>query len=270
MTFVVGIAIMIVSVMLYWRAGKHRTFLPAGVYDHVAASRRIYRVRYADRQEPTCRGLVYLGLSIVLCPLGCALTAFGPLAERALHAFPAISVIAPGDKSLLLPSHVPDMLLGDGERLRPVQVQASATAPPGKDSQGSTVTYAAANVSDGDPETAWRVPGTGIGESLTLTFAVPVTVRQVAILPGYAKVDPVDGTDRFLQNRRVRAARLEFSDGSSMEVTFTAARALQPIVVSPPQKTTFVRVVIRESTAPSAVDGRDFVAISEIVVLGTS
>ncbi len=143
---------------------------------------------------------------------------------------------------------------------------ASNTAQSSLDSQGNPVTYGADNAVDGILDTTWRVPGTGIGESLRLEFAAPIVIEEVQIIPGYAKIDPYDGTNRFLQNRRIRRVRLEFSDGTSTEAQLIEQMTLQPIQVAS-VTTDFVRIVVLETTDPGATDGRDFTAISEVVVL---
>ncbi len=80
------------------------------------------------------------------------------------------------------------------------QVSASDTAPPGQDVCGNPTSYAASNVADGDPTTAWRVLGDGRGASLRLTFAAPVTVTELRLITGYAKRDPcASEVDRWPQ-----------------------------------------------------------------------
>lgn len=151
--------------------------------------------------------------------------------------------------------------------LRPDQVRASASAPPSQDSLGSTTTFEPTNAIDSQPETAWRVAGDGRGQWIELSFSRPVEVRQVQILPGYAKIDPSNGVDRFAQNRRVQRVRLEFSDGSNVEAEFADIPELQAVPVSVAQ-TTFVRIVILATIPPRLADGREFTPISEIVVRG--
>src|SRR5205823_4102509 len=82
-----------------------------------------------------------------------------------------------------------------------VQVTASSTAPASHDAAGNVVTYQPSNVIDGDVETAWRTPGDGNGESVTLIFDNPVDVVKIGLIPGYAKTDPQTGVDRFFQDR---------------------------------------------------------------------
>ena len=68
------------------------------------------------------------------------------------------------------PSGAPPQLIREG-----VQVIASDTAPSSTDAAGNVVTYVPANVIDGDVDTAWRTPGDGLGESVTLILTTPST-----------------------------------------------------------------------------------------------
>lgn len=125
-------------------------------------------------------------------------------------------------------------------------------------------------MTDGRWDTAWRVQGNGIGESLVLEFDRPIRVDEIQVLPGYAKLDPADGTDRFWQNRRVSRVRFEFSDGTQTTAQFIELAQLQGQRIEPSVVTTFVRIVIEDTTAPAQVDGRDYAPISEVVVIGGS
>lgn len=158
-------------------------------------------------------------------------------------------------------------LPGLPQPIRVVSISASRTAPPSVDSQNNTITYDASFVTDGQFDTAWRVPGDGIGESLTLVFAQAIQLVEIRMIPGYAKIDPYDGTNRFLQNRRVRRVRLEFSDGSVQEIGLREQSALQAVPISP-VVTSRMRVVILETSEPGTSLPRDFTPISEIVPIG--
>ncbi|WP_129677984.1 hypothetical protein [Candidatus Chloroploca sp. Khr17] len=151
--------------------------------------------------------------------------------------------------------------------LTPIRIQASGTAPDGRDSSGNVITYVAENMLDGLPDTTWRVAGTGVNTSIVIEFAAPVRLSEISLLPGYAKIDPVDGTDRFQQNRRIRSVRFEFSDSTSVEASYEDRPNLQPISVNN-IVTTSVRIVIIETTEPETNAPRDFAAISELVFLG--
>lgn len=95
--------------------------------------------------------------------------------------------------------------------------RATCTADPSTDSAGNRVTFEASNVLDADPDTAWRCEGDATGEELTLTFDEPVTISSLSLIPGYAKVDPTDGTNRFWENRTMTQVRWSFDDGTSIQ-----------------------------------------------------
>lgn len=152
-------------------------------------------------------------------------------------------------------------------RITPLRVSASDYAPNSRDAQGNTTTFTPDNAVDGRFDTAWRVAGDGMNQWLLLEFAGPVEVGEVLILPGYAKIDPVDGTNRFWQNRRVRRVRLEFRSGERIEALLDDQAMLQPIWVNN-VVTDAIRIVILESLPPAVDDGRDFTPMSEVEVIG--
>jgi hypothetical protein len=166
-------------------------------------------------------------------------------------------------------SSIPEPVFGPLRAQTPLQVSASAAGEPGFDAAGNRTTFEAANVADGRADTAWRVAGNGQGQFVQLDFADPVRIHELQVIPGYAKIDPFDGSDRFLQNRRVLGARIEFSDGTSYNVTFTDSRALQAITLPVPIVSSYVRLVVLETTPlPNDPNSRDFTPISEFVVIG--
>lgn len=151
--------------------------------------------------------------------------------------------------------------------IAPVGVTASDLTAPSRDSKGNPITYDPSNVIDGRADTAWRVAGNGAGQSITLVFDQPVRLSEVALIPGYAKIDAADGTDRFMQNRRVKRAALEFTNRQSVEGSFIDKPELQAVHFDP-VVTSFVRITIEDSTNPGTTDGRDFTAISEVHASG--
>ena len=54
-------------------------------------------------------------------------------------------------------------------------------------------------------QTAWRTPGDGRGQWVTLIFDNPIDVVRIGLIPGYAKTDPQMGANRFLQDRIIKA-----------------------------------------------------------------
>lgn len=142
---------------------------------------------------------------------------------------------------------------------------ASSTARNSVDAAGQPVTFAASNVTDGRTATAWRTPGDGRSETLTLSWDHTVRVMAVGLIPGYDKHDPLDGTDRFAQNRRIAAARILVDNGSAWEIELADSRQLQLFRIDPTD-TTSVTIEILDSIPGHP--GFNYAAISEVSVLG--
>ena len=143
---------------------------------------------------------------------------------------------------------------------------ASATAPDGVDAAGSPVSYSAGNITDGDPQTAWRAEGNGRGVTLTLSLPSPVHMTRVGLIPGYAKVDPSNGVDRFPENRRVREVRWRFDGGITVDQRFGDSPTMQDIAVDTTTSSVTIKIL---STRPGAPD-HDYVPISEVSLVGTT
>jgi serine/threonine protein kinase len=157
------------------------------------------------------------------------------------------------------PGTQPPHLIREG-----VQVIASDTAPSSTDAAGNVVTYVPANVIDGDVETAWRTPGDGHGESVTLIFDNPVNVVRIGLIPGYAKTDAQTGVDRFRQNRIIDSVVYEVP---GLPDTTKMFRPL-PVPQFTHLRVTTSRITVR-ILGTSASGGLDYTAISEIYVYGT-
>jgi hypothetical protein len=69
----------------------------------------------------------------------------------------------------------------------PEVVVASGTAADSVDGAGDAVSFAATQLVDGDPGTAWRVEGDGVGETVTFSWPAAIHVRGIGVVPGYAK-----------------------------------------------------------------------------------
>jgi len=147
--------------------------------------------------------------------------------------------------------------------LRPDRLRASATAEPALDASGERVSYGAANLVDDDPTTAWRVSGDGVGTTIRAEWDEPVALTSMGVVPGYAKVDAADHTDRFHQERRVVAVRCSFDHDPAVTVTFADLAELQTFTVD-----VRTRRVTIEITRTTAAPERDFTAISELAFVG--
>jgi len=145
--------------------------------------------------------------------------------------------------------------------LPPVSVAASNPAEDSTDGAGKPVTFKAENLVDGDPTTAWRTAGNGMGASITLQWAEPVKIQRVGLIPGYAQLDD-QGYNRFKENRRVLQAKF-VAAGSTKTVDFKDAPDMQfqPFDVT----TQNLRIEILATTTDTPK--RDFTAVSEVLVL---
>lgn len=147
-------------------------------------------------------------------------------------------------------------------------VNASAYDQTGSNDAGGNLTgFLPENVVDGDPTTAWRVRGNGLNQWIELRFNDPVVISEIGVIPGYAKTDPFDGTNRFTQNYVIRDARFEFSDGSVQDVSFDYLALMQFARVND-VISDFVRIVILSTFEPTYWDPRLFTPISEVEVRG--
>jgi hypothetical protein len=146
--------------------------------------------------------------------------------------------------------------------LVPSSAVASSTSPDSADAAGRTVNFDANNLLDGDPSTAWRSDGTAPPVTIRVTFPRPVHLTRIDMVPGYAKVDPTDGTDRFTQNSRVATARFALDDGAESVRRFTDRPVPQGFDLS--DDTTTVQITVLTAT-PGA---RPYVAISDVVFQG--
>jgi hypothetical protein len=139
---------------------------------------------------------------------------------------------------------------------------ASCESPPSRDAAGNPVRYEPGNAYDGDLTTAWRCPGDGVGQTLTLSLGGSVEVGQLGIVPGYAKTDPRNGVDRYAENNRLTKVRWTFSDGSSVEQTLDGAagnRSLQTIALPLTATDQVTLEVLASARGP-----RNTIAVSEV------
>ena len=93
-----------------------------------------------------------------------------------------------------------------------VKAKAGCTAKSGVDASGKKVDYKSKNMTDGDKATTWRCGGTATGETINLKLPQGTQVAEVGLVPGYAKTDPADGSDRYRQNNRITKVRWTIGD----------------------------------------------------------
>jgi hypothetical protein len=140
---------------------------------------------------------------------------------------------------------------------------ASVTAPDGFDACTTITSFGAANAVDGYGDTAWRAEGDGTGHWLRFDLGGERRVLTVGLLPGYDKIDPCDGTDRWAQSRRPTRVTWLFDDGTSVSQELVDTPEMQTVPVDATSR--FVELRIDGVTADPA---RDFTAISEVTIQG--
>lgn len=111
--------------------------------------------------------------------------------------------------------------------LTPQAVSATCEGQPGFDSRKFLVTLDAQSLVDGKSDTTWRCTyredfngqrwdpskNRALGESVTFSFDRPVEIVGARFIPGYTKIDPYDGTNRYAQNGRPVLVEWRFGDG---------------------------------------------------------
>jgi hypothetical protein len=143
-------------------------------------------------------------------------------------------------------------------------VSAPSTAPSGNDACQTPTSYDASNLTDRSEGTAWRMPGDATGQTLTLDLGGEHRILRVGLVPGYDKVDPCDGTDRWAQNRRPTTVTWLFDDGTQARQTLHDTRDMQTLAVDATTTTIGLRI-----DGTTAAPERDFTAISEVSVQGS-
>jgi hypothetical protein len=127
--------------------------------------------------------------------------------------------------------------------------------------QYGTISYAAVNVLDDDPTTAWveGVTGAGTGESLQLRFSQAVTITRIGLVVGFDLNATV-----FAANNRVKQVQLVFADGSTQQVAFADERGMQYRDITP-VRTDSLSLVIAEVYPGTSYDDT---ALAEVEVWG--
>jgi hypothetical protein len=152
-----------------------------------------------------------------------------------------------------------------------ITAAADCVSAPSRDAAGAVVDYGPQRMVDGQTDTAWRCDGDGAGTTVKVTFSSPVKIVQVGMIPGYAKTDPADGTDRYAQNRRIAQVRYTFDDGTTVEQSLTTDpgdRSVQTVAVPGVTSSGMTVSIVRSvpGTGTGSIRASDRIAISELTV----
>ncbi|MFC7447253.1 NADase-type glycan-binding domain-containing protein [Rhodococcus daqingensis] len=152
-------------------------------------------------------------------------------------------------------------------------VPTCAGYPPAVDSTGRKNSYEAPNATDGDLTTAWRCAGTK-GQVLSVSFACKLDLTSVGIDPGYDKKD-VDGSDRFVQNRKVTKVTWAFDDGTSVTQEVRPERGIQALEVDKAAKTVTLTInetvdgqPVKNAAGQESAPFNDVTSVSEVRFTG--
>jgi hypothetical protein len=154
-----------------------------------------------------------------------------------------------------------------------LRASATCTSAPSRSSDGAPTTFEPGNAVDGRPDTAWRCDGDGTGRRLVVHLPGRQRVSELTIVPGYAKIDPADGSDRYTQNRRITSMTIDTGSGPATSVSLdpSPTRRDPQTVRFPAAETSTVTLTIL-TTDPGRPVGTqpasDRVAISEITFPG--
>ena len=150
-------------------------------------------------------------------------------------------------------------------------VAAPPAAPPNHDLEGNQVRYDAGNMVDGAPDTCWRMPGDGTGESIVFRFDGPTELHEVGLINGYAKVatDAQGVLDWYAGNRRITSVEWDLGDGTTVTQQLGESRDVQVLTLEEPVVTRQVSLRLLEVTPPGpGRASRDYTAISDVRLLG--
>ena len=132
--------------------------------------------------------------------------------------------------------------------------------------------YLATNMVDGVPETTWRTAGDATGETITFTFDESVTLEQVGLVNGYAKVgqDSRGPLDWYHGNRRVLAVEWTLDDGTVLAQALDDTTITQTVPVDGIETRTVALRLVEVSSPGTGRASRDFTAISDVTLYGTA
>ncbi|MCY7396739.1 MAG: discoidin domain-containing protein, partial [Nocardioides sp.] len=175
------------------------------------------------------------------------------------------------------PVGAPSSSAASGAGARDLTATATAktpgNAPAATEVGGGRATFVAANLLDADPATAWRVAGDATGEEIVLTLPQETTITRVGLVNGYAKIAKNAAGEKFdwyHGNRTVTKAAWLFDDRTQVEQVLERDRALQSIDIDDVTTTTITLRLLQVTAPGTGRASRDFTALSDVSLSGTS
>lgn len=126
--------------------------------------------------------------------------------------------------------------------------------------RGHIQSYYASNAADNDFSTCWceGEDGDGIGESIKLRSSNEVTIDTIYIANGI-----LTSETSFYNNNRVKDCTIEFSDGSSIDVTLNDGYSQQPVRIDLPEPVSTRTITLTINSVYKGLEYSD-TCISEI------
>lgn len=108
-----------------------------------------------------------------------------------------------------------------------------------------TADYGAANLTDGNIETAWNegAPGDGSGEWIRLSANTPQRVTSVSIVPGFPEYYK-DGSDVYQKNNRPQEITISYNGGKEIFYVTDTRGQWQTFTFAEPVDTTELTITI--------------------------
>lgn len=217
-------------------------------------------------------GIVVLGVLGLAVAIVLALVIWHSLFLRDPNAPAAAASASPSATAVPRPSATPTRTTATGTlagapyqgKIRPAKV-ARAHASCGQHGLRTPtkeiVNFQAAQAIDGRPDTAWRCSGNGTGRTLTVTLRSSSKIVAIGLIPGYAGIDPLLGTDAFLRDRRVIRVRWSIGGGTIEQTLQPGDRHLQLLRIPATATDTVTMTILLTTSA-----GADEFAVSDIAV----
>ena len=173
----------------------------------------------------------------------------GAVVAVVVVAFVVVAVTAAGAVAFVLGRDTEEAVV---EVLTPDEITSTCALDGPTDPAGDPLTLEPSRALDGDPATSWTCRADGSTMAMTMTWADPIEVTEVGLLPGLDLFGPGNGADRWVQNRRVERVRWSFDDEEVDQDFDVEERTVQTVAVETTTTTITLEVL-------ATVPGREIV-----------